>query len=139
MPPRSHLKSGTKDNQRYNFHMNNRIYKITGGILLAVILLFAVGFRWGHPKDGLSNALGSANSGIVVYHKGSSISVGSKVISGVSAPAKGPVIAVVTAVSGDNVEIQTGKKLIRVKKTEISGKLLVVVPFVGAVLSIVGL
>lgn len=119
--------------------MTSRSYKTIAGVLIALVLLFSLGFRWGHPKDGLSNALGSANSGIVVYHKGSNFSVGSKVISGLDAPAKGPVLAVVNAIGGNNVEIQTGKKLMRIKKSQISGKLFIVIPFVGSILSVVGL
>jgi hypothetical protein len=119
--------------------MNRRFAKPVAGILVALVLLFALGFRWGHPKDGLANALGSAQSGIVVYQKSSNLSVGSKVVSAVDGPAKSPVLGVVTSISGDRVVIQTGAKLAQVKKNQISGKLFVVVPFIGSIFSIVGL
>jgi len=119
--------------------MNSRIVKPVAAILVALIALFALGFRWGHPKDGLTNALGSAKSTIVIYHKTSSFTVGAKVISAVDAPAKGPVIALVNAISGDNADLQAGAKLVRVKTSQISGKLLAVVPFIGSILSVVGL
>jgi len=119
--------------------MNRSFVKPVAGILVALVLLFALGFRWGHPKYGLTNALGSAKSTIVIYHKASSFTVGTKVISAVDAPAKGPVIAIVNAVSGKNADLQAGAKLVRVKTDQISGKLIAVVPFVGAILSIVGL
>ena len=119
--------------------MNRRFAKPVAGILGALVLLFALGFRWGHPKDGLANALGSAQSGIVVYQKSSSFSVGSKVVSALDGPAKSPVLGVVASIRGDRVVIQTGAKLARVKKNQISGKLFVVVPFVGSIFSIVGL
>jgi len=107
--------------------------------LLALALLFALGFRLGHPQDGLSNALGSAKSSLVIYHKTSSISVGTKVFSEADAPAKSPVLALVTAVNGDQVDLQVGTQLVRVKNSQISGKLLAVVPFIGSIISVVGL
>jgi hypothetical protein len=108
-------------------------------VLVAIVVLFSLGFRLGHPKDGLSNALGSANSGLVIYHKSSVITVGTKVFSVADAPSKSPVLALVTAINGDQVDLQAGTKLLRVKKTQVSGKLLAVVPFIGSILSVVGL
>jgi hypothetical protein len=119
--------------------MTSRFVKPVAGALAVLLLLFAFGFRWGHPKDGLTNALGSAKSTIVIYHKTSSVTVGSKVISAVDAPGQGPVIAIVNAASGENVDLQAGAKLVRVKSSQISGKLLAVVPFIGSLLSVVGL
>ena len=38
-----------------------------GVFVLALVLLFVLGFRIGHPQEGLTNALGSAKSSLVVY------------------------------------------------------------------------
>ena len=107
--------------------------------LAAIAILAGLGFRLGHPEDGLSNALGSANSGLVLYHMSSSITVGAKVLSAADAPAKSPVLALVTAINGNQVDLQVGTQLVRVKKSQISGKLLAVIPFIGSILSVVGL
>ena len=107
--------------------------------LVLILILYALGIRWGHPKDGLGNALGSAKSGLVIYHKVNDFQVGTKVVTGVDLPNKGPMLAVVAAVSGDKVDVQTGSKMIRVSKKQISGKLLLVIPFIGSILSVIGL
>ena len=36
--------------------------KVIGAVLLAIALLFVLGFRVGHPQSGLTNALGAAES-----------------------------------------------------------------------------
>jgi len=119
--------------------MLKRIKKPLAIGLVLLIILYVLGIRWGHPKDGLSNALGSAKSGLVIYHKVSNVPVGTKVITAVDAPNKGPVLAVVASISGDKIDVQTGAKMIRVSKNQISGKLLLVIPFIGSVISVVGL
>jgi len=109
-------------------------------LVLAIALgLFLSGFRVGHTKDGMSNALGSASSGIVIYHKTKSFSVGAKVVATVDAPAKSPVLAVLRAQSATTADIQVGAKLVRVKPSQVYGKLIAVVPFLGSILGVVGL
>ena len=44
--------------------------KVIAAIALVLALLFVLGFRVGHPQTGLTNALGSAQSGLVIYQKG---------------------------------------------------------------------
>jgi hypothetical protein len=107
--------------------------------VVVIVLLFVAGIRITHPHDGLSNALGSAKSGLVIYKKGADLSLGSKVLINQKAPAKSPLLALVKGTSGDSVDIQYTQKLERVNKTLSYGKLIAVVPFLGTVLSLVGL
>jgi len=117
------------------------LFKRSIWLLVAAIVLglFLSGFRVGHTKDGMSNALGSASSGIVVYHKANSFSVGAKVIASVDKPAKSPVLALVRAQTPTTADIQVGAKLVRIKPSQVYGKLIAVVPFIGSILGFVGL
>jgi hypothetical protein len=108
-------------------------------LLLVLVALFAAGLRLGHPQDGLKNALGSAQSGVVLYKSGADFKTGAKVMVKMDAPAATPIIAFVVKANGDSVDIQSGVEVITVKSTQIYGKLIAVIPFIGSVLSVVGL
>ena len=113
--------------------------KRLGALLLALIILFALGLRLGHPQDGLKNALGSAKSGIVLYKKGADLTTGAKVMVNMTSPAPSPIIAFIIKTNGDSVDIQSGANVETVKSSQIYGKLIAVIPFIGQLLSIIGL
>jgi hypothetical protein len=119
--------------------MNSSVKKITAGVVVVFVILFALGFRVGHPQDGLKNALGSAKSGLVVYKNKPSFTVGSKVLVNLDAPAPSPLLAFVMGNNADTVEIQAGTNVQSVKSDQIYGTLIAVIPFLGSILSIVGL
>jgi hypothetical protein len=108
-------------------------------VLLLVVVFFALGFRLGHPQDGLKNALGSAKSGIVLYKTGADFKTGAKAMVRITEPNPSPIIAFIVSVEGDNVQIQSGTEVVTVKKEQVYGKLIAVIPFIGSVLSVVGL
>ena len=108
-------------------------------VLLLVVVFFALGFRLGHPQDGLKNALGSAKSGIVLYKTGADFKTGAKAMVRITQPDPSPIIAFIVSVEGDNVQIQSGTEVVTVKKDQVYGKLIAVIPFIGSVLSVVGL
>ena len=113
--------------------------KRIGAVALVLIILFAFGLRLGHPKDGLKNSLGSAQSGIVLYKKGADLSAGAKVMVKKDAPSKSPILAFVVKANGENVDIQSGTNVETVKSSQIYGKLIAMIPFIGQLLSFVGL
>lgn len=113
--------------------------KTLGASLALVLILFALGFRVGHPHDGLKNALGSASSGLVVYKNKPSFTVGSKVLVNLDAPAPSPLLAFVMGNKAGTVEIQAGTSVQSVKSAQIYGTLIAVIPFLGSLLSAVGL
>jgi hypothetical protein len=123
----------------YPFTVNATNQKRIGAVALVLVILFAFGLRLGHPHDGLKNALGSAQSGIVLYKKGADLSTGAKVMVNMDAPAKSPIIAFIVKVNGDSVDIQSGANVETVKSSQIYGKLIAVIPFIGQVLSVIGL
>lgn len=119
--------------------MNSSAKKLGIGVLAILVILFALGFRVGHPQDGLKNALGSAKSGLVVYKNKPSFTVGSKVLVKLDAPSPSPLLAFVMGNKADTVEIQAGTTVQTVKSDQIYGTLIAVIPFLGSILSVVSL
>jgi len=119
--------------------MNSRAVKWTGGVLLFIAILFAAGVRVAHPHDGLKNALGSAQSGLVVYQTRPALTVQEKVIVRIEDPDKSPILAFVSANNGKTVDVQTGDVAFSVKPEQVYGKLILVIPFLGLILNVVGL
>jgi hypothetical protein len=113
----------------------NRIFLV----LLIIVALFASGFRLGHPQDGLKNALGSAKSGIVFYKTGADLKAGAKVMVKLDSPAASPVLAMIVSSDANGVQIQTGANPITVKSDQVYGKLIAVIPYIGFILSLIGL
>jgi len=112
-----------------------------GFVFAAVLLLilFALGLRIDHPKSGLRNALGSANSSVAVYWHHSQISAGERVVVDTDKPALDPVLAIVNNVNTDYVDIQTDDGFQRVTIKNVRGSLVMVFPFIGTLLGFVGL
>jgi hypothetical protein len=102
-----------------------------------LVLLFTLGFRVIHPENGLSSAMGSAKSSIVIYKHSSSYAVGHKVV--VEVAGQGKQTGVVKSASDGSVDVDTLVAFVRVKDEDVLGKLVVVVPFFGTLLNIVGL
>jgi hypothetical protein len=119
--------------------MNSSAKKISIGVIAVLVILFALGFRVGHPQDGLKNALGSAQSGLVVYKNKPNFTVGSKVLVKLDAPAKSPLLAFVMGNKADTVEIQAGTSVQSVKSTQVYGTLIAVIPFLGTLFGVIGL
>ena len=112
------------------------------GIVFAAILLvilYALGLRIDHPKSGLKNALGTAESSVAVYWHKSEISVGDKVLVTTNIPGKSPKLALVNNVNTDYVDIQTDDGFQRVPINNVRGSLVMVFPFIGTILGFVGL
>jgi hypothetical protein len=115
--------------------LRNRII----AVVLLFVIFFGLGFRLGHPQDGLKNALGSAKSGVVLYKTGADFKPGAKAMVKISEPNPSPIIAFIVSTDGDNVKIQSGTDVITVKKEQVYGKLIAVIPFIGTILSAIGL
>ena len=119
--------------------MNSKAFKWTGGVLLFFAILFAAGIRVAHPHDGLKNALGSAQSGLVVYQENPALTIQEKVIVRIEDSAKSPILAFVSANNGKTVDVQTGDVAFSVQPSQVYGKLILVIPFLGSVLKFFGL
>ncbi len=101
------------------------------------VVLFALGFRVVHPENGLESAMGSAKSSIVLYKSSSSYAVGHKVV--VEVAGQGKQTGIVKSASDGSVDVDTLVSFVRVKNEDGLGKLIIVVPFFGTILGVVGL
>jgi hypothetical protein len=106
-------------------------------VVAAILILFALGFRAGHPQDGLTSAMGSAQSSIVIYKHGSEYSVGQKVV--VIVAGRGLETGIVKSATKETVDVDTRASFVRVKQDEVLGKLIVVIPFFGVIFNAIGL
>lgn len=102
-----------------------------------LVVLFALGFRAAHPQDGLSSAMGSAKSSVVLYKHGSKFSVGQKVV--VVVAGQGIETGIVKSATDETVDVDTRASFVRVKQSEVRGSLIVVIPFFGIIFNAIGL
>lgn len=100
-------------------------------------VLFVLGFRIGHPQDGLQSAMGSAKSSLIIYKHSSEYSVGQKVA--VIVAGQGLESGIVKSATKDTVDVDTRVAFVRVKQEEVLGKLMLVVPFFGIPFNFIGL
>ena len=110
-----------------------------GVVVLAIALLFVLGFRVGHPQAGLTNALGSATSSLVVYQKADAYSAGQKVIAKSGDTSRSPFLGQISGATGDRYDVANGQFTEQVSVSDISGKMFFVIPFIGTVFGWVGL
>jgi hypothetical protein len=110
-----------------------------GVAVLAIALLFVLGFRVGHPQAGLTNALGSATSSLVIYQKADAYSAGQKVIAQSGDASRSPFLGQISGATGDRYDVANGQFTEQVSAADISGKMIFVIPFLGTVFGWVGL
>lgn len=113
--------------------------KSIGVVVLAIALLFVLGFRVGHPQAGLTNALGSASSSLVIYQKAETYSAGQKVVAKSGDASRSPFLGQISGATGDRYDVANGQFSEQVSASEISGKMIFVVPFIGTIFGWVGL
>ncbi|CAN2226504.1 hypothetical protein MCEMRE185_01350 [Candidatus Nanopelagicaceae bacterium] len=118
--------------------MSTNLKRITA-VLGVLILLSLFGVRVGHPNSGLSTALGSASSSVVIYKANKNLSVGDKIFGASQDPKLSPVLGEVADKGDDYYTVQNGKFLERITKEDTRGKMIVVIPFFGYLFNIVGL
>jgi hypothetical protein len=111
--------------------------KLLGLLALVLVVFLAFGFRVAHPADGLKSALGSAQSSVAIYKSAGQVLPGDKVL--VPVEGSGTQLGVVKSVKSATADVDTGAAFVRVKQSEITGKLVAVIPFFGVPLGWVGL
>jgi len=118
--------------------MLNRVKKPIAVILVLSFILFLFGFRLAHPQAGLSNALGSAQSSIALVKKADTYKSGDKVVAAAQVGVS-PVLGIIASAEGGSLELILENSVARTTPEKVSGKLVAVIPFVGYLLSVVGL
>jgi len=111
--------------------------KVAIGVVVALVILFALGIRVTHPQSGMEHALGSAESSIAIYRVTDNYSLDDKVV--VAVPENGPALGIVRGVVDGSLDVQIGGTLFRLGLDDVNGKMVVIIPFLGYPLSWVGL
>ena len=106
-------------------------------VAVLVLALSVLGFRVGHPQQGLNSAMGSAKSSLVVYKGVNQAMPGDKVV--IDIEGIGLALGTVKSVRAGTADVDTVYAFTRVKQNEIKGKLVAIVPFFGIPLGWVGL
>jgi hypothetical protein len=111
------------------------LIKIIGTFLIfSIVVSLLVGplhIRMAHPNGGANTVLGSASSSLIFIRPSKNLKIGQNVLVKTSTSLKNPLIALVSAVDGDQLLLATNRGYIEVKKTQILGKVIMVLPFVG--------
>ena len=102
-------------------------------------ILGILGIRVGHPNSGLSTALGSASSSVVIYKVNKDLAIGDKIFGASEDPTLSPVLGEVADKGEGYFSVQHGKFLERMTTENTRGKMIAVVPFIGYIFSAVGL
>ena len=120
--------------------ITNRRRLFKAAIFLGVyfILTGPLGFGIAHPESGLKSAAGSATSSVAIMRTGHNATAGDTVIANSSIAGKSPVLAIVASVSKDGYALNSDTGLLNVKKADVQGRLVLVVPFIGIVLNWIG-
>lgn len=108
-------------------------------LVICLVAGNALGFRVIHPESGLKNSLGSAKSGIALYRQTENFNKGDLVIVNTGIKEQDPALALVSNISEDGIDVQSGPQIQRVPREKILGRLLLVFPFIGTLISFVGL
>ena len=120
--------------------MLRRFVKPVGVALIVILIFLLAGFRLNHPQYGLSSALGSAKSSLALYKHGAQPTIGAKVIVTLpNMPAASPALGIIRSVQGGKVLVVLGSDLREISVQDVNGKLIAVIPFLGAIVGIVGL
>lgn len=116
----------------------NNLKKYLAGFVVLAVILFIFGFRLVHPQLGLSSALGSAQSSVMIVKKADTYKSGDKVVAKAEV-GKSPVLGVIAGTTDGSIELILENGVARSTPEKVHGKLLVVIPFVGTILGVVGL
>lgn len=113
--------------------------KIAAVAILVVVVMASLGFRLGHPQSGLSSAVGDAKTSILLYKKVDKFAAGDRVLVDIGDSELSPATSIVRSVDGKDIEVQAGDLRVKVTQEQVKGRVLALFPFLGAILSVVGL
>jgi len=113
--------------------------KISVVAIVVVFLMSLLGFRIAHPQSGLSSAVGSAESSIVLYRQTEKFGAGDRVLVDIGDEKLSPATSIIRTINEGTIDVQAGELLVTVETEKIKGRILALVPFVGSLLSLFGL
>lgn len=101
--------------------------------LLVTLFVWPLGMRVAHPQTGAGTALGGASSTLVITRPIGELKTGQNVIADLPGQEFNPAIAVVSAVSGENILLSTGTGFSQVEPLNVRGSIFIVLPFIGKI------
>jgi hypothetical protein len=105
---------------------------------IAFVLFGAMGLQFAHPGAGLGTSMGAANTSVVLINPGAELSVGNNFLTDLPNKSDNPTIALVQAVNPKAVLLSTDTGLAQVRPELVRGKVILYLPFIGAVANLVG-
>ena len=105
---------------------------------IAFVLFAVMGLQFAHPGAGLGTSMGAANTSIVLIKPGAEIAVGENVLTDLPNKSDNPTIALVEAYNPKAILISTDTGLAQVRPELVRGKVVLYLPFIGAVANLVG-
>jgi len=114
-----------------------RIYKMAFAsaliIIFSVVMFGPLGLRFSHPNFGASTLVGKASNSIYAVLPTSEYKVGMSTVSEVSTTSAGKMLGIISAVKGDAFVISGDNQSYTVRKSEMHGRVVAVLPFIGLV------
>jgi len=123
------------------FSTKSVIKALTITIVIVLVFVGLIGpgkLRFAHPQSGVETSLGSIENSLVIVRQGVAGKVGDPVLVDVSDSKISPVVAIVTAVQGDNYLLNTSAEQLQSSTRNIHGKVQFVIPYLGFFASLVG-
>ena len=100
---------------------------------LAFVLIVPVGLKFAHPASGATSAIGAISNSLVVVKQDENLTVGESVVVDLAGDKPSPVVAIVAAVSDQAVLLSTDTGYVQVRKEQLHGKVVAVLPFLGQI------
>jgi len=114
-----------------------RIYKMAFAsvliIIFSVVMFGPLGLRFSHPNFGASTLVGKASNSIYAVLPTSEYKVGMSAVSKVSTTSAGKMLGIISAIEGDTFVISGDNQSYTVRKSEMHGRVVAVLPFIGLV------
>jgi len=114
-----------------------RIHKIVVASVFAIvfglIMYGPLGLRFVHPNFGASTLVGQANNSIYAVLPTDEYKVGMSAVSEVTTTSGGKMLGIISSVAGDTFVISGDNQSYTVKKSELHGRVVAVLPFIGLV------
>jgi hypothetical protein len=100
---------------------------------LAFVLIVPVGLKFAHPASGATSAIGAVSNSLVVVKQDENLTVGKSVVVDLTGNKPSPVVAIVAAVSNEAILLSTDTGYVQVRKEQLHGKVVAVLPFLGQI------
>ena len=106
--------------------------------VIAFVLFGVIGLQFAHPGAGLGTSMGSANTSVVLINPNAELVVGKSVLTDLPNTNENPTIAMVAAVNEKAILLATDTGYAQVRPELVRGKVVMLLPFIGAIANLVG-